>query len=66
MEKNKVDLSLNLEELNKIQTQAIDGGSWLSYALGYILSSIDNVPSKDQTRYDGLYLETVSGRSSIM
>jgi len=45
----------------------INGGTWLSYWLGYILSSIDNnVPNEDQTRYGGAYLETISGRSSIM
>jgi hypothetical protein len=37
--------------------------SWL---VGYVLSSMDNVPSADRTKYGEAYLETVNGRSSIM
>ncbi|MEW5846826.1 MAG: hypothetical protein AB1777_11280 [Bacteroidota bacterium] len=56
-----------LEPLNATDMLNINGGTWLSYWLGYILSSIDNnVPNEDQTRYGGAYLETISGRSSIM
>ncbi len=57
----------NMEPLNATEMLNINGGSWLSYWLGYVLSSIDNnVPNEDQTEYGGAYLETVSGRGSIM
>ena len=59
-------LVVDMQELDIAQTKEINGGSWVSYALGYILSTIYYTPSVDETRYGGVYLETVSGRSSIM
>ena len=44
----------------------INGGSWISFAIGYVLGLMDASPSVDHTKYGGAYLETVNGRSTIM
>jgi len=44
----------------------IAGGTRLSYLVGYILCTLDNVQSVDETRYGGAYLESNCGHSSIM
>lgn len=53
MENDKLVYPLSIED-----SQDYSGGSWLSYALGYILSSLDTVEGKDETKYGGQYLES--------
>lgn len=54
-------------ELAENQLIEVEGGSWLSYYAGYLLSWVDNhVVGKDATRYGGVYLESIGSRSSIM
>lgn len=61
MEKDTLVYSLSIEDY-----QNYSGGSWLSYALGYILSYLDNVEGKDETKYGGQYLESFGSHSSII
>lgn len=61
MENDKLVYPLSIED-----SQDYSGGSWLSYALGYILSSLDIVEGKDETKYGGQYLESFGSHSSII
>ncbi len=63
--KNKKS-DLMLKPLNSNEVVGINGGSWISFAIGYVLGLMDASPSVDHTKYGGAYLETVNGRSTIM
>ena len=66
MKKKDIGMQSSFAELSEIQIININGGSWLSYAIGYVLSYFDRLPNEDRTKYGGSYLETMTGRSSIM
>jgi hypothetical protein len=66
MKTTKEKIISTLIPLDSNEMLEINGGTWISWVVGYILSSLDNVPSKNMTKYGGEYLETINGRSSIM
>lgn len=66
MKKQTIINEYLISDMDISDCRTIAGGTWLSFLVGYVLSSLDNVQSANETRYGGSYLESNGSRSSIM